>query len=440
MTPTPKRRLPKILLLAAILLALGGSIFLRLRSEPTYEGKSVSYWFQEYCRSGQEMNYDALRREEAADALRHLGTNAVPYLVGRAFAAAYVPPNPTRFQRFFNGLLVALGLPQIVSAPVMREEAPFALDDIKPPAVQLLLLLKGHLQSGDQFERRQSMFILGSAGGDAGLVVPFLDAGLKDKDSRTRRLALQSLGWLGPRAEAAVPTLLALLNNPGSTNFFDPQTLTTLGKIGTPNTAPAVPLMKRLFEKETVWNQRCLYAAALLRMDAGQSDALAFLTNGLMTHPSANDRWIAAQVLGEIGSNASPAIPILLQALGRTNQMFLAVVPGALKSLGVPAATFLPIMKEHLKSTDETVLFNAAARILDLDPANNEAQQLLIAFIKNESIFQGLAIDALGQAGPSAKAALPVLRQTAKRNSHPGQKAATQKAIQKIEANETDPR
>jgi HEAT repeat protein len=440
-TPIQKKRLPKILLLAAILLALGGSIFLRLRSEPKYHGKSVSYWFHEYCRSGLQMIYDPTRHEEAADALRHLGTNAVPYLVGRSFAPGYAAPNPPRIQQFFNGLLRALGLPQIITAQVMGDDAPIALTDIiKPPAGQLLPLLKEHLQSGDRFERCQSMFILGTVGGDAGLVVPFLQAGLNDKDSRTRLLALQSLGWLGPRAEAAVPTLLALLNNPGNTNHSVSDIAIALGKIGTSNTAPAVPFVKRLFEKETVWGRRCSYAAALLRMDAGQSDALAFLTNGLLTHPSANDRWIAARNLGEIGSNASPAIPALLQALGRTNVLLLALIPHTLQSVGVPAATFLPIMKEHLKVTDDSILFNTASAILEFDPADNDAQQVLIALIKNESTYQNLAIDLLGRVGPSAKAALPVLRQAAGKNSPPGQKPAILKAIQRIEAKETAPR
>jgi len=439
-TPTQKRRLPKILLLAAILLALGGWIFLRLGSEPKYHGKSVSYWFNEYCRSGQQMNYDATRHEEAADALRHLGTNAVPYLIGRSFVAGYVPPKPSRFQQVFNGLLRSLGLPLIVSAQVMRDEAPFALKTIKPPAGQLLLLLKAHLQSGDPFERRQSMFLLGTAGDDAGLVVPFLDAGLKDKDSRTRLLALQSLGWLGPRAETAVPTLLGMLNDSRNTSPSVLQIVVVLGKIGTPNTAPAVPFVKGLFEKETGWEPRCAYATALLRMDSSQSGAMTFLTNALMTNPSVDYRRVAAQELGGIGPNARPAIPVLLQALSQTNIMLVATIPRTLKSLGVPAGTFLPIMKEHLKTTDETILFNVAARILEIDPADDDAQQVLIALIKKESLFQNLAMDSLGQAGPSAKAALPILRQAAQQNSPPDHRARALKAIKQIETPETKPR
>ena len=45
----------------------------------------LSYWFKEYCRSGQRMTWDASRHEEAGAALRQMGTNAVPYLLEQAF-------------------------------------------------------------------------------------------------------------------------------------------------------------------------------------------------------------------------------------------------------------------------------------------------------------------------------------------------------------------
>jgi hypothetical protein len=440
-TTTHKRRFPKLLALAAALLALAGWIFLKPMFEPRYRGKPVSYWFLDYCRSSQQMIYDAARNDAAADALSQLGTNAVPYLVTHAFGGGPAPTKPTHLERFFGDLLRSLGLPQIVSRRMMRNEAPFVLELIKPPASQLLPLLKKHLNSHNLMERRQSLIILGTAGGeDAALVVPLLVAALHDKDVHTVRIALQSLGRLGPQAQAAVPTLLGLLNDPADTNHFAAGTAIALGKIGTSNTAPAVPFVKALFEKETDWNLRCSYAAAILRMDAAQPDALAFLTNGLMTHPSINNRWIAVQKLGEAGPAARPAIPVLLQALGRTNPLLVGYIPRTLKSLGVPAGTFLPILKQHLQTTDETILFNVAARILEIDPADDDAQQVLIALIKKESLFQDLAMDSLGQAGPSAKAALPALRQAAQQNSPPDHRARALKAIKQIETPETKPR
>jgi hypothetical protein len=66
---------------SVLLVAAGGWIFYWQPAEPVYAGKPVSYWLKEYCRSGQRMTWDTGRHEEAGVALRHMGTNAVPYLL-----------------------------------------------------------------------------------------------------------------------------------------------------------------------------------------------------------------------------------------------------------------------------------------------------------------------------------------------------------------------
>jgi hypothetical protein len=62
-------------------LVLGGVVVgacLALRQpQPEYRGRSLSQWLTRYGRSGD----DELRRREAADAVRQIGTNAIPYLV-----------------------------------------------------------------------------------------------------------------------------------------------------------------------------------------------------------------------------------------------------------------------------------------------------------------------------------------------------------------------
>ena len=96
----------------------------------------------------------------------------------------------------------------------MSSEGAEALKELKAPANQLLPLLERHLKSTDRMERRQALYVLGSTGDGAELVVSWLCAALKSPDVWEHILAVQSLGWIGPNARAAVPTLIDLLKAP----------------------------------------------------------------------------------------------------------------------------------------------------------------------------------------------------------------------------------
>ncbi len=427
----------KWLLAAFILLvAAGGWFFFRRAAEPEYAGKPVSYWFKEYCRSGQGMTWDASRHDEAGAALRQMGTNAVPYLLKQAFDTRRSSAGRKELCRMLDRLPRSWGLPTFVDPGTMSWEGAEALKEIKPPANQLLPLLERHLKSMDRLERRQALYILGSTDDGAEQAVPWLCAALKSPDVWERALAVQSLGWIGPRARAAVPALIEVLQAPPSTNqphlHLAQPAAVALGAIGNA-AAPALPLVQELFARETNWNSRCTLAAALCRIDCGQTNALAFLTNGLATHEPASDRWIAASELGDIGPNAKAAVPFLLAALDGTNDMLFSQVPGALRKMGVPTETFLPRLKKQLRSENETTRVNAAARVLELDPADHEALAVLIDQVKRQALFREFASETLGRAGPPAAAAIPALREMVKDGSR-GERDAAREALRRIES------
>jgi hypothetical protein len=239
-------------LLAAfvLLVAAGGWFFFRRPAEPKYAGKPVSYWFKEYCCSGQRMTWNVGRHEETGAALRQVGTNAVPYLLERAFDTGPSSGILKGLYRLINGLPRSWGLPTFVDPEIMSLEGAEALKEIKPPANQLLPLLERHLGSTDRMERRQALYILGFTGDGAEQAVPWLCAALKSPDVWQHMLAVQSLGWIGPNARAAVPALIEVLKAPPNTNQppvrLGPQTATALGEIGSA-AAPALPLMQGLF-------------------------------------------------------------------------------------------------------------------------------------------------------------------------------------------------
>jgi HEAT repeat protein len=426
-------------LLAAfvLLVAAVGCFFFWQPAEPEYDGKPVSYWFKEYCRSGQRMTLDSSRREETASALRQVGTNAVPYLVEQAFDIRASSGVRKDLGRLLNSLPRSWGLPTLVDPDIRSFEGAEALKEIKPSANQLLPLLEPRLKSTDRMERRQAVYILGSTDDGAEQAVPLLCAALESPDVVEHVLAVQSLGGIGPNARSAVPTLIEGLKAPPNTNqppvrLGPQQAAMALGRIGSA-AAPALPLVQGLFEQETNWNLRCSLAVSLCHIDGDQTNALAFLTNGLATHEPASARWVAASELGNIGPNAKAAVPLLLAALDGTNSMLFSQVPGALKKMGIPTETFLPRMKKQLRSEDETTRVNAAARVSELDPADHEAFGVLIDQIKRRTLFRDFAIETLGRAGPPAAEAIPVLRATVKHGSSQERDAA-RRALQRIES------
>jgi len=74
----------------AVTFIAGAFLLLMARSEPSYGGRSLSYWLNE-----ARVN----RSEQATNAIRALGTNAWPFLVKRAGAI------DGKFKRFLIGQL-----------------------------------------------------------------------------------------------------------------------------------------------------------------------------------------------------------------------------------------------------------------------------------------------------------------------------------------------
>jgi HEAT repeat protein len=420
------RRLLPAFILAGMLAALGWWGY--ASREPEYEGKPVSYWFKEYCNSHKY----GIPSKESVVAFQHLGSNAVPYLLEQSFNIDYSTVKRS-ITRFLNGLPRSWGLPRPLNAGRQLNDAPLVLQEIKPAAQQILSLMQGHLKSTNIFEHNQSLAILGTVGDGAEAVVPYLEAALKETNGWTRLVAIQSLARIGPRAAPAVPSLIELLEEQVGTNYYGGETATAIGKFAS-HAAPAIPLVRKLFEGETNWGSKCYLAAALLRLDPAQADALACLTNGLTLHSPPNERWIAAYQLGETGPNAKAAIPALLQAMEGTNAMLGTQTAEALKKLGQGVETYLPRLKVLLQSKDETARFDAAARVLDVVPTDHEAHLALMDIIKENSSFRLMAIEALGDAGPAAAEAIPDLREVTEGYAYPSDKEVARRALRQIEA------
>lgn len=443
MNPGGKRWRIVLLILAAAVLTVVVCHFIAGRG-PKYEGRTVDWWFEECCQSGQSdqfAHYDEMRHEDAVDALRHLGTNAVPFLLKQSFNTNLDSPVRSNYIRFILSLPRSWHVRAPISAQARLWEGPEALQEIKPPANMVFPFLESQYQitnSSQNMLRGQAIFLMGCLGDGAEMAVPDLVAALQDTNPWMPQLAMQSLGWLGPKAANAVPALVDYL---GSTNANALAAAWTLGSIGV-NDPEAVRIIRQKFETETNWYSRCHEACALCRMDADQTNALNFLVHELENRVPVTDRVTVASELGEIGTNAQAAVPALTAVMMKpedpSNTGTWTFVAHALQKIGVPSQTRMDEMRPALRAKDEWMRVNAAREIMEIDPADREAHQVLVKAIQdNPALLGRYAVETLAKAGPAARDAIPALEAAVK--SGDGNLTAEAKiALRRIERDEAE--
>ena len=189
------RRLP-VLCGAVFVVAFAIVTWLCFRQpEPTYQGKALSFWIDQQSA--------AVDTQEAIDAIRHIGTNAIPPLLGMV----------RKKDSAFKKRLITLGKKQSV------------IDlDLHPARYY-------HAKASCGFS------ILGPAAKPA---VPALIALLHDNDKEVRASAAQCLAILGPDAREAVPALVQLLHDEG--NGYGPVLLNAMNALGSIHAEPETVL------------------------------------------------------------------------------------------------------------------------------------------------------------------------------------------------------
>src|SRR5260370_11855236 len=124
------------ILLISIALGIGAWVLFRKSSEPKYQGKPFSYWFNEF--SQLKATGSTHRYLKAEEAIRRMGTNAVPYLVEEAMNPTQDTPLRKKFHDFLEQFPKSWEVPAYVSRKNTREDAEQLIGEIKPPADLLL--------------------------------------------------------------------------------------------------------------------------------------------------------------------------------------------------------------------------------------------------------------------------------------------------------------
>jgi HEAT repeat protein len=314
------------MVLAVLLLLMGGVIaweVLRTR-EPDYQGRTLSAWLED-----ARMDWDSPKADPRTEtALRAMGPRALPALV-----------NLVRVREsLFRKALMELSSRQL-----------WPRTHIRP---------RNETQSMAYF----GFMVLGPAAKPA---VPALVRCLGDADPEVRCLAAHCLGLIGPEAQDAVPELTAYLRrtltlNTGS--IWDENeryaAAFALCQIG-PAARPAIPELTTLstMTNGSVWRARAgiCSQAALIRIKGASVQPLIEV---LKSNAETND-W-NLRVLLYLGTNAEPAIPVLLTSLQQTNIHRQSRIIEALGKIHAQPEVCLPALSPFLQST------NAGMRILAL--------------------------------------------------------------------------
>jgi HEAT repeat protein len=274
-----------------------------------------------------------------------------------------------------DALAGALGDPSVrVRAAARQGLSALAVKTaIAPPAALLAAL--GPAGSDDR--RNEAMAILPAFRTRLGEAIPLLVEALSDRDPILRYRAAGVLGGAGPAARAAVPALIAVLEEPVGPRPAAPE-LSAAGR-------PPVEV------SPDRWDPACEAARALARIAPGASagvahEAVAALAGALRSEHDWR-RNAAAEGLFLIGKGAAAATPALVSALTES-----VTTEGNGQRTNSWAARALGLTAPGTAAEAEAIA--ALTRALD-----SSAQGT-----------RGYSADSLSRFGPPASSALPRLR------------------------------
>lgn len=283
---------------------------------------------------------------------------------------------------------------------------------------------------------------------------------LRSKDRKARGKAVRQLYEAGPKAKAAVPGILAVLNEEDIEAHTD--LFFVLEAIG-PDAKPAIPYLLTGIKHEN-FHVRYLACRALAGIGPESREAIPQLLT-MLEKEVASVRKHAALALGKIGRDQAPEIvEPLLGRLDDTLHPVRAAAIEALSLVGKNGDAAVPRLKEVVANKRSTVRTQAARTLWKLtgkvEPSVSALREQLqsqsepwlaaqvlgeigadaedsvddlIQFTRSEEPTMRLfGAEALGKLGPAAKAALPRLRELLE-DSEEGVRARAEAAIKQIE-------
>ncbi len=295
----------RLFLLLVCALVAGVALMLLSRThEPSYNGRSLSDWLVGLTNYHGDDDTD-----QAAEAIRQIGTNAIPYLV----QYSHYTPWPLRVKAAEGiaalGKRVGRGWRLRGSRSEARAQGAFdALAILGPAAVVTIPdLTQLAADTGDLGRASQAIATLGYMGAQA--LSPLM-AILTNQQARLRPQAAMSLSQLGTKARPAVTILIEYLRDP----------------------------------KEDL---AALSAMSLGKMRQEPSRVVPALITALQD-PRPRVRHYAAEALGQFGDQAASAVPALVKLLNDPDEGPRQGATNALRSIAPELFTNAPASKRKV--------------------------------------------------------------------------------------------
>jgi HEAT repeat protein len=301
--------------------------------------------------------------------------------------------------------------------------------------VALLIGLLGHQNTQVVVS---ACVVLGEFGPDAATATEPLIRVVEGGNPTTTPWAVRSLGMIGEPASSAIPILLRTLEstNPETLAF----TMEALGKFG-PKARDAIPRLVELAEEEDrMWG-------AISALSEMGTEAVPGLVEIYRKGRHGGAFW-AARAFAKMGTNAAPAVPVLMESLEEPISSRAVTAAWALGSIGTPARSAVPRMLELLDDEDPRVRVRMAEAVWKLARQTNVVRAVMVRELAewskspnaltsetedmNTQTRQQIAAEVLGEMGPAAREALPLLS-LLRRSSFENQREAAARAVRQIQ-------
>ena len=465
-----RRRTAMIVTICAIGLGLWFGLWNK-RGSPSYQGKSVEYWFKKSTPGDSRLSPDAR-------AFQAMGPAAVPFLckmlredswwevfyrnqywkhgarLPRSLAIHL--PRPMLYgyrQQRAAMLLGVIGPPAKAAAPDLIEaykiasakaynfRASAVTNWASPPFNMMMSIApKVFLTSGrigllfgpeDQL-RFDLIYNLGEIGGTNEEIVPIILGALRDTNGQIRAAANSAIRWgyLAEAANASTGALLGALKD--SDEEVGSSAAHLLGMIMTENAEVIPSLINYLGDQDAEVRSR---AVGLLTKPVGERAAPRLIE--VLDNTNSLVRGAAARILGTYGTVASAAVPKLAELVKEENEPDAQVrysAAEALWKIDHQSRALIPLRIAELKHEREGVRWDAASFLGECGPEAANALPDLAEMLRNDSRsrLRAKAATTLGHIGPQAKTAIPALQEALRDESQNVRDAAAE-ALKKIE-------
>jgi HEAT repeat protein len=250
-------------IIALVLVLAGTGVVVLWPRQPSYGGKTLASWLRNLQGTTPAI------RGEAQEAIRQIGTNALPILV-RKLRAEDSPMRIRLFRWLRRTSILGIPMREAEDWRLRAADACGALGPMAEPAIPDLL--EASKKSVNSYN--VTMRALSDVGAPA--VNPLISA-LTNANSTVRQAAAGALGYMGPQAQAAVPALVKSMRDEDA-------------------------------------RVRVNAALALGKIGVGSAEAVNALTSAL-TDPDYAIRCNAIFSLGHLGKAAEAAVPALTKLL-----------------------------------------------------------------------------------------------------------------------------